>query len=122
MIEAVSSDLFINSNNNFEQLTTNFDAQINNNAVNNIATATPITDIDAPSFGNVLTSMVKGVDTKQNVAEISIRDLAAGKVNNIKMSFSNWKRLRLPLAYFVKFEINFLTATKKLFQCRVKFQ
>ncbi|UDQ97504.1 flagellar hook-basal body complex protein FliE [Lentisphaerota bacterium WC36G] len=84
MIEAISNDIFVNSSQGFEQLTTNFDSQINNSTVDNIQSSTAINDVNAPSFGDVLTSMVKGVDKKQDIAEMSIRDLAVGKTNNIQ--------------------------------------
>ena len=84
MIEAISNDIFVNSNNNFEQLTNNFDAQINNGAINNINQTTTATNLEAPSFNEVLSSLIKGVDNKQHVAEMSIRDLAVGKTNNIQ--------------------------------------
>ena len=84
MIEGISSDIFVNNSNAFEQLTNNFDAQINNSAINNVNQTTAVTNADAPSFNEVLGSLVKGVDKKQNVAEMSIRDLATGKTNNIQ--------------------------------------
>ncbi len=84
MIEAISSDIFVNNSNQFDQLSTNFDAQINNSALNNLNPNHEIGASDAPSFNDVLGSLVKGVDNKQSVAEVSIRDLATGKTNNIQ--------------------------------------